>query len=361
MALDQIRLGTPPSGQDGDDARTAFTRCNANFKLMDDWGVTGGITRSVTNLNDATQPGWWSALAGGAANLPPGITYPLIFVGLHSAGFITQEAMDVTTGKTAWRTYNANGAGNWGGWRAGIAAADLGSAAYLTATQSVLDKTVGRALRVNDFGLGGALPVFAGDCNTIDYNIRLFTSPGVTNAASNTYGYLEHIQSNDSNYACQEWRALSSNAAYRRFKSEGTWKGWYPLYTSDLIIGSVGFNNSKPVGGVIESGVNANGVYTKFADGSLVCSGDILLPAQALNTDTFVTATFAAAFSAGPKVVYSPAAEVGQGGQSAVGLVFYNGTYYSTTATTWTLRSYSYRSSTPNPVQFRYIAHGRWT
>lgn len=57
MALDQIRLGTPPSGQDGDDARTAFNRINANFKSMDDWAITGPVNRTVTNLNDAVAPG----------------------------------------------------------------------------------------------------------------------------------------------------------------------------------------------------------------------------------------------------------------------------------------------------------------
>lgn len=40
MAQQQINLGTSPSGQDGDDARTAFTKVNENFTELYDGSVS---------------------------------------------------------------------------------------------------------------------------------------------------------------------------------------------------------------------------------------------------------------------------------------------------------------------------------
>jgi hypothetical protein len=360
MALDQIRLGTPPSGQDGDDARTAFTRCNTNFASLDNWGITGPMTRVVSNYNDAIAAGWHGALQGTELNRPPNVTYGLIHVGVYVGGYVVQDAIDMVTGRSATRGFNSNN-GEWSAWRPNTTTDQLGTAAFANVTVGTGDPTAGRLLKVGDTGILGVLPSYAGDANALAISIEYWTVPGFTNGPpSSTYGYLTHKQSSNLQYAVQEWRHFQNNMAWRRNKNAGTWSNWTRVYTADTSLGTVTQTLGIPTGAIIESGSNANGVFTKYSDGSLICSGDIQLPAQAMSTDTFITATFAAAFATGPRVVYSPAAEVGQGGQSAVGLVNYNGTYYSTTSTTWTLRSYSYRSSTPNPVSFRYLAHGRW-
>ncbi|MFJ4347802.1 pyocin knob domain-containing protein [Pseudomonas sp. NPDC089401] len=147
MPLDQVRLGTPPLGQDGDDPRTAFTRINTNFKNLDDFGFSGPVQRAVTNLDDAIAPGWYSALTGTASSLPPGITKPLLFVATTPAGDIVQRATDVVTGTSAERIFGF-AAGAWTAWRV------LGTAAAANLTTTATDATLGRVIKVGDFGLG---------------------------------------------------------------------------------------------------------------------------------------------------------------------------------------------------------------
>ncbi|WP_054886643.1 pyocin knob domain-containing protein [Pseudomonas sp. NBRC 111130] len=269
MALDQIRLGTPPTGTDGDDARTAFTRCNNNFKSLDDWGITGVMTRNITNLNDANQPGWYAALAGGAANLPPGITYAMIFVGVHNAGFVVQEATDVTSGKSATRVFNANGTGAWGDWRTDIAAVDLGSAAFATLTTSVQDATPGRVLRVNDFGIGGSESLFSGNANLINITSSYWTQPGAAGLPTSNYGYLTHVQSPDPYYAKQTWQQLNFSSYWGRVKNGGTWGAWTRINANDNAIGVVSTDPNQSA--LLEYGGNTNGRYLRFIDGTQIC------------------------------------------------------------------------------------------
>ena len=47
------------------------------------------------------------------------------------------------------------------------------------------------------------------------------------------------------------------------------------LYSRDSIIAAVGQTAGVPTGGVIENGANANGLFTRWADGTLVCYRDL--------------------------------------------------------------------------------------
>lgn len=76
------------------------------------------------------------------------------------------------------------------------------------------------------------------------------------------------------------------------------------------IVGTVSQSSGIPTGAVIESGSNANGVYIKWADGTMICTGSA---ASSLTTSTGVgnifqspsvaSFTFPAAFSATPTVM----------------------------------------------------------
>lgn len=50
------------------------------------------------------------------------------------------------------------------------------------------------------------------------------------------------------------------------------------IYKRSNIIGTVGQISGVPIGAVIEGGSNANGEYVKFADGTLICVIDRLMP-----------------------------------------------------------------------------------
>jgi len=301
MALDQIRLGTPPSGQDGDDARTAFSRINANFKSMDDWGLTGSMARTVTDLNDAIQPGWYAALSGTAGHLPPGITYPVVFVGLHNAGFIVQQATDVISGKVASRAYNANGSGSWGNWVVGVTSAELGSAAYATLTTSKTDSTVGRALKVNDFGWGGYVETVSIESTVINnvtasgfYYVTTTAGAGSLPAGSSN-GYLQ-VVAHSTAYVIQTYTQVDLATKWERCRFNGTWGAWVRSYNGNNAVGAVaGVVGSSAI---IETGSNANGTYVRLADGTQFCFGvaglvNILTPNAAASVDFTLPAAFA--------------------------------------------------------------------
>lgn len=110
----------------------------------------------------------------------------------------------------------------------------------------------------------------------------------------------------------------------------------------------------------LQSQANGNGYYTKYPDGTLVVTGFVTLPAQALSSGVSATKTFAAPFVSPPTVVYSCDGASGTGAQNDVGLVNMNGTYTSVTAYQFTLNSYAYRSATANPTRWSFTATGRW-
>ncbi|MEX5341416.1 pyocin knob domain-containing protein [Pseudomonas sp. I2] len=76
MAKQDINLGTAPSGLDGDDARTAFQKTNANFtELYERIGGTGGVGVTIADANSPTASGFYllSTAASGGVNGPPQI------------------------------------------------------------------------------------------------------------------------------------------------------------------------------------------------------------------------------------------------------------------------------------------------
>ena len=229
MTLDPVRLGTPPSGIDGDDARTAFTRINANFAVLEKNGLAGPIpvVRDVADCNDASGPGWWSALSGTAAHLPPGIKSAFIHTAMNAGGFVTQLAIDVASGQSATRAFNASSQ-SWADWVVHANAARLGTAAMASLTSSNVDSTPGRVLKMGDFGIGSYTPgVVEGDINALrstgDYYVE---GKSLNVLPFNTNGYLR-VTSVNGSYAMQSFTAYNDSSIYQRMLINGTWTGWY--------------------------------------------------------------------------------------------------------------------------------------
>ncbi|MGG7596605.1 hypothetical protein LOY42_20110 [Pseudomonas sp. B21-023] len=228
MTLDPVRLGTPPSGTDGDDARTAFTRINANFAELDNTGFTGHFpaTREVSDCNHASGPGWWSALGGTAANLPPGITYPCIYTAVSASGFVTQLAIEAVSGKSATRAYNVNNA-QWTAWVVHANAANLGTAAAASLTASALDATPGRVLKVGDHGIGAdALSV--ADLNALvgKGGVYRFNNDAINRPPGITYGAVLHLGRAGASEAIQVAYSVTGYEAAVRYLVGGVWRVW---------------------------------------------------------------------------------------------------------------------------------------
>lgn len=67
----------------------------------------------------------------------------------------------------------------------------------------------------------------------------------------------------------QQWIRVCGNATDDNGQRQ--WGPWGEVYTSQNILGTVSQSGGVPTGAIIERGENANGRYTKYADGTLIC------------------------------------------------------------------------------------------
>jgi hypothetical protein len=194
MPLDQVRLGTPPSGQDGDDPRTAFTRINNNFKLLDDAGISGPIaqTREVVNYNDVNQPGEFIGTAT-ALGRPDGFGRAKLRVSLAFDDVITQVAIDHATGRIASRSRPSGS--NWYAWNYGLGSAGGALTGPLVSTSTLEAKSLSLTSLTDTLIVGGVThaPVAIGPVISIAKNENMvaeFISASSTSAWGGRFNFL---------------------------------------------------------------------------------------------------------------------------------------------------------------------------
>lgn len=93
-----------------------------------------------------------------------------------------------------------------------------------------------------------------------------------------------------------------------RRKTASTWSAWTELFSRATILGTVSQASGVPTGAVIEQGSNANGSYTRWADGTQICWNEISV-STAISTalvggfrSSTLSWTYPAAFSLEPGV-----------------------------------------------------------
>lgn len=131
------------------------------------------------------------------------------------------------------------------------------------------------------YGFGGfqeSLQIINTDWNTIEtLGVSFFTTnststPNLPTAASDWFC----MQSRRSGTAKvqQAFRPSSGEYAVRR-QTGGTWTAWDFLYSRQNIVGAVSQVGGVPTGAVVETGSNATGRYTRWADGTQICQGGV--------------------------------------------------------------------------------------
>jgi hypothetical protein len=185
-------------------------------------------------------------------------------------------------------------------------------------TQTRLDTTAGRLLKVGDFGFGGGLSAgletFLADADSINSGAGMFQTTtgtvGTFPAGENKFGMMLLMRYNSTNFV-QIWMSVLSDTLYtRRYRSTDSpaFSPWRPLFSRQNLLGTVSQTAGVPTGAVIERGSNANGGYVRFADGTQRCTRTNLSAANAntalgsLFRSADVTWTYPAAFAAAPVV-----------------------------------------------------------
>lgn len=223
-------------------------------------------------------------------------------------------------------------------------ALDLGNAAEATVAEGRNDTTVGRLLKIGDSGYGGYTPISSIGVSANDYtNSGHFYLLSPTNVPESGNGYMD-VVGFSSLYAKQNWKTNDGDSSYERVLVNGTWQSWYKVASAA--------NNS-----LIEYGSNANGSYTKFPDGTMICRIN-LYTASAINIQSGsvyvshnTTWTFPHIFNGVPEISHS----VKEGDSSC--WVGHAGP--PTVSTTTYFRAFR-GATTAAPVKVSVIAVGRW-
>ncbi|RAZ81811.1 hypothetical protein DDV93_21810 [Cereibacter johrii] len=140
-------------------------------------------------------------------------------------------------------------------------------------TQSDLDTTPGRLLKVGDYGLGGtARPIPGNDADQIGATgFYQVTGATLNRPAGMSVGTLQHIQ-HGANRAVQIAYPQTAGDTGRWCRSKDTsWGDWFLTYDQRNIVGAVSWSSGFPRGGIIEQGQAANSEYVRFADGTQLC------------------------------------------------------------------------------------------
>lgn len=231
------------------------------------------------------------------------------------------------------------------------------------------DATAGTVLRNfangGSFGLGntGTLRDI-GNLDTISagsgwYRMTSSTTGTRPTGVSGTAGGLvEHLVTSAGNL--QQTLRLNNPAAgfagiYRRQYFSGAWTAWDVAQMRSDILGTVSQSGGVPTGAVIEAGANANGQYTKFADGTMLCrvSGlsapDVNTAAGNIWRSADVAWTFPAPFASATHLIVLPDCDNADCWATA----------NSVTASGCNIRALGWDNKV-NPQPLRAQATGRW-
>jgi len=144
-------------------------------------------------------------------------------------------------------------------------------------TQTATDTTVGRLLKVGDFGVGADGPSALANLDDFTTRIGVYKVDGTTvlgtKPATTTTGDAVLVLRPAANQQTQIYSNPNNGLTYiRKSNASTSWGPWRLIYESGNLLGTVSQTAGAPTGAVIERGANANGEYAKFADGTLICT-----------------------------------------------------------------------------------------
>ena len=144
-----------------------------------------------------------------------------------------------------------------------------------TAAARDVGEAAGNVMEVGAFGLGS--PILLGindDLNNLtsigEYINNTSSNTPENNYPVNTAGGLS-VKKITSLTVYQSFYSFVFKSNYTRSFDGSSWSPWQKVYHTGNILGTVSQSGGVPTGAIIESGSNANGAYTKYADGTMIC------------------------------------------------------------------------------------------
>ncbi|KDD65298.1 tail fiber protein [Pseudomonas mandelii PD30] len=189
----------------------------------------------------------------------------------------------------------------------GAKLAVLGTASAADLTTSATDTTAGRAMKVGCCGIGLTTALVNVDAELASGVYQTASSGGGTYPAGFGNGSVIVSQRNAAPYRGHQILTSDGDGRMWRRANNGAWTSWIELVYAganstitslsglstalsvaqggtgnttgtaaklapSAIVGPVSQASGVPTGAIFETGSNANGRYTKFADGTLICS-----------------------------------------------------------------------------------------
>lgn len=357
---------------DGADHRVKINKAaatdTASLLFQSDWsgraelGLTGSDAFSIKVSGDGS--GFITALtttSDGAVTLPGGVLLADGSAAAPGLGFAADSDTGIARPATDQLALVTGGVQRAllspGGLQLSVplnAPAVQGSAVQAAA----LDATSGRLITTGGFGLGAgsgvAAPSDDADLCTLAGLAYRFTSAG-TNTPGTPYGGSLIVSTGSGGDIQQIFLNRAGTALWLRGYSTATsgWSAWQRVIGNDLILGTVSQSGGVPTGAVIERGVNANGSWTRFADGTQICTHSGLTVSNASTADGALYRSADASWSF-PQAFADP--PVVSGGAGDTDCWISPGTP-TTSACTLRVKSSVSKAST---LTLRIVAQGSW-
>lgn len=297
-------------------------------------GSTVELT-SVDVLDINRQTGVYQFQAN-CTNLPvSGVGIAALIVRRTSAPAMTITAFTNANPQMWTNTYQS---GAWSGWK--------------------------QVIRSGEFGIGGSTAALtAPDLNTVT-NCGMYYVSNPTNSPTGEIGggWLT-VEWTNSLYIAQTYTSntLLSNHRWMRVCQNGTWAPWRKFIHEGSIYGTVSQVSGVPTGAVIEKGSNANGSYTRWADGTQIC--EISFNSDATNLYTVGSALWGSNAIAGgnfpASFIATPVVTSGCTKGTSNSAVFAS-CYNAWTVTSWGLWRGMSADNAAGAATIHLIAKGRW-
>lgn len=223
-----------------------------------------------------------------------------------------------------------------------------------TAATRNVGESAGNVLEVGAFGIGSTTTLFTGNISTLTnsglywYGTEALNKPTASDGHLLNISRLQGISANIS---------MVKNVPEIYIQNTNLSTEWFKSYSSYNILGTVSESVGVPTGAIIEKGSNINGEYTKFADGTLICTGKITTGSSSSASGTVFrsepssSGLYASQFLTAPEIsITNITSTKNSFGAKAA----------STTTGYSSMRAYAGTGADCEDVTLSYIAIGKW-